>query len=117
ATSTAPARTGVVSGSVQVKGITAGQPVYVFVDNLRTAPARGHALEIVQKDKQFSPQVTAVQRGTSVFFPNNDRVAHNVFSLAKRNTFDLGIVKAGERGRSVALGEAGVIEIYCDIHA
>jgi plastocyanin len=113
----AAARAGVVSGSVQVKGIPASQPVFVFVDNLRTPAVHGRSVDIVQKDKQFSPQVTAVQRGTAVNFPNEDRVAHNVFSLARRNTFDVGMVKSGERGRPVVLGEPGIIEIYCDIHS
>jgi len=111
-----PARSGVVSGNVTVKGVPAGQPVFVFVEDLRTPMVRGRNVEILQKDKQFSPQVTAVPRGTTVYFPNEDRIAHNVFSMARRSTFDLGIVKSGERGRAVTLVEAGVIEIYCDIH-
>jgi plastocyanin len=106
----------VVSGTVTVKGVPAGQPVFVFVEDLRTPMVRGRSVEILQKDKQFSPQVTAVSRGTAVHFPNEDRIAHNVFSMARRSTFDLGIVKSGERGRAVSLVEAGVIEIYCDIH-
>jgi len=112
----APARTGVVSGTVALKGVPAGQPVFVYVEDLRAPMARGRSVEILQKDKQFSPQVTAVPRGTAVYFPNEDRVAHNVFSLTRRSNFDLGMLKSGERGRSVTLVEAGVIQIYCDIH-
>jgi len=108
--------TGTVTGSVEVKGASAGQPIYVFVENVRGPAARGHTLEISQKDKQFSPQVSVVPWGTSVYFPNGDRVAHNVFSLSKRSTFDLGILKAGERGSPVVLREPGLVEVFCDIH-
>lgn len=111
------ARTGTVSGTVQLKGVPAGQPVYVFVENLHAAPVHGRMAEIVQKDKQFVPQVSAVPRGTTLFFPNADRVAHNVFSKSKRNTFDLGVLKTGDRGTPVVANEPGVIEIFCDIHA
>ena len=38
----------------------------------RGSPARGHTLEIKQKDKQFWPEVAAVQGGTTVTFPNFD---------------------------------------------
>jgi plastocyanin len=113
---TGNARAGVVSGTVAVKGVPAGQPIFVYVEDLRAPLARGRSIEILQKDKQFSPQVTAVLRGTAVYFPNEDRVAHNVFSLSRRSTFDLGMLKSGERGRPVMLAETGVIEIFCDIH-
>jgi plastocyanin len=111
------ARSAMISGTVQLKGIPAGQPVYVYIENLRLPPVHGRTLEIVQKDKQFSPQVTAVQRGTLAYFPNADRLAHNVFSVSKRASFDLGVLKSGERGTPVALGVPGVVEVYCDIHS
>jgi plastocyanin len=105
-----------ISGTVEVKGASAGQAVYVFVENVRGPAARGRSLEIAQKDKQFSPQVAVVPWGTSVYFPNGDRVAHNVFSMSKRTTFDLGILKAGERGSPVVMREPGLVEVFCDIH-
>jgi plastocyanin len=120
-TAAAPARpaterTGTIAGTVEIKGTATSQPVYVFVENLRAPAARGRTEQIVQKDKQFSPQISVVPWGTTVYFPNGDRVAHNVFSLSKRSTFDLGILKAGERGTPVVLREPGVVEVYCDIH-
>jgi plastocyanin len=107
---------GTITGEVDLKGVPSGQPVFVFVENLSSSAARGRSLEIVQKDKQFSPQVAAVQRGTTVYFPNHDSISHNVFSLAPRNAFDLGLIRAGERGDPVRLAEPGVIEVYCNIH-
>jgi plastocyanin len=113
----AGARTGTVTGRVEVTGAPHEQPVYVFVENVRAAPVRGRSAEIVQKGKQFAPQVLAVQRGTQVRFPNADKVAHNVFSLSRNNAFDVGLMNAGNAGNPVVMGEPGVVEIYCDIHA
>ena len=79
---------------------------------------RGHTLEIKQKDKQFSPQVAVVQKGTSVSFPNLDAVFHSVFSTSGRNSFDLGSYRSGDPARSVdARRRPGVVEVFCNIHA
>ncbi len=84
---------------------------------MRGSPARGKTLEIKQKDKQFSPRVAVVLRGTSVVFPNLDPVYHNVFSTSGRNSFDLGAYRAGETPRSVVLSTPGVVDVYCNIHS
>jgi plastocyanin len=108
--------TATVTGAVDVRGVPAGQPVYVYLDGRRAATPRGRSIEIVQKDKQFSPQVVAIQAGTAVAFPNHDSIGHNVYSLSARATFDLGILKAADHGNAVVLSEPGRVEIYCDIH-
>ena len=106
----------VVTGHVQARsGVL--QDAYVYLDQVRGAPARGRTLEIKQKDKQFSPQVAVVQRGTSVVFPNLDAVYHDVFSTSGRNSFDLGAYRAGETPRSVVLGTPGVVDVFCNIHS
>ena len=51
------------------------------------------ANEMRQIDKQFSPRFLAMLKGESVLFDNFDNVFHNVFSLDKRNRFDLGLYK------------------------
>jgi plastocyanin len=84
---------------------------------VKGAPARGHSLEIRQKDKQFSPQVAVVQRGTTVVFPNMDAIFHNVFSPSGKNSFDLGSYRSGDTPRSVVLTTPGVVEVFCNIHA
>ena len=106
----------VVTGHVQGRaGLL--QDAYVYLDQVRGAPARGRTLEIKQKDKQFSPHVAVVQRGTSVVFPNLDAVYHDVFSTSGRNSFDLGAYRAGETPRSVVLGTPGVVDVFCNIHS
>jgi plastocyanin len=106
----------VVTGHVQARSGQL-QDAYVYLDQVRGAPARGRTLEIKQKDKQFLPHVAVVQRGTSVVFPNLDAVYHDVFSTSGRNSFDLGAYRAGETPRSVVLGTPGVVDVFCNIHS
>ena len=105
-----------VTGRVRTGG---GQPLgeaYVYVDGLRSS-ARGHTVEIKQRDKQFAPRVVVVPLGTKVVFPNQDTVIHNVFSTAPGNSFDLGSVKGGETSPPVVLLKPGPVEIFCNIHS
>ena len=89
---------------------------YVYVDGLRSS-ARGHTVEIKQRDKQFAPRVSVVPLGTKLVFPNQDTVIHNVFSTAPGNSFDLGSVKGGETSPPVVLLKPGPVEIFCNIHS
>jgi plastocyanin len=105
-----------VTGRVRTSG---GQPLgeaYVYIDGLRSS-ARGHTVEIKQRDKQFAPRVTVVPLGTKLVFPNQDTVIHNVFSTAPGNSFDLGSVKGGETSPPVVLLKPGPVEIFCNIHS
>jgi len=107
---------GVVTGHVQVRSGSL-KDVYVYVDMAKGSGGRGHTLEIKQKDKQFSPQVAVVQKGTTVSFPNLDAVFHSVFSTSGRNSFDLGSYRSGDPARSATLTTPGVVEVFCNIHA
>jgi len=104
-----------VSGRVRAGSGQIGE-AYVYVDGLRSS-ARGHTVEIKQRDKQFAPRVTVVPLGTKVVFPNQDTVIHNVFSTAPGNSFDLGSVKGGETSPPVVLLKPGPVEIFCNIHS
>lgn len=77
-------------------------------------PKRGKAT-VEQRGKQFQPALTVVPRGSTVSFPNQDKIAHNVFSVSRTARFDLGLYKSGE-SKSVKLRRAGVIDVYCNIH-
>jgi plastocyanin len=65
--------------------------------------------------KQFSPQVVVVPVGSSVRFPNQDPILHNVFSVSGRNTFDLGLVGKGP-GKAATFREAGIVRVFCNVH-
>lgn len=69
-----------------------------------------------QRDETFVPHVLAIVAGTTVDFPNSDRTYHNVFSLSKVKTFDLGRYPAG-RSKSVRFDKPGIVRIFCEIHS
>src|SRR5690606_19353065 len=76
----------------------------------------GGRARLDQTNEQFVPRVLAITTGTTVDFPNNDRVYHNVFSLSKPRTFDLGRYAAG-RSRAVRFDRPGIVRVFCDIHS
>ncbi|BCS31086.1 hypothetical protein TBR22_A02860 [Luteitalea sp. TBR-22] len=69
-----------------------------------------------QRNETFVPHVLAVRTGTTVDFPNSDRVYHNVFSLSATRRFDLGRYAVG-RSKSVRFDRPGVVRVFCDIHS
>lgn len=69
-----------------------------------------------QKDETFVPHVLAIVAGTTVDFPNNDHTYHNVFSLSKTKTFDLGRYAVG-RSKAVKFDRPGIVRVFCDIHS
>jgi plastocyanin len=69
-----------------------------------------------QRNETFVPHVLPIVAGTTVDFPNNDRTYHNVFSLSKTKTFDLGRYAAG-RSKSVKFDKPGIVRVFCDIHS
>jgi plastocyanin len=69
-----------------------------------------------QRAEQFSPRVLAITAGTTVDFPNNDRTFHNVFSLSRVRTFDLGRFAPGRTG-AVRFDRPGIVPVFCDIHS
>ena len=92
--------------------------VVVFVDALPRA-AQPHDLQneprISHKGRQFSPGVLPIVKGTTINFFNDDSIYHNVFSLSKSNTFDLGIYPEGT-SKFVTFSELGLVKIHCNIH-
>ncbi len=78
------------------------------------APAEPYRIE--QVGLEFEPHVLAVVRGSTVEFPNRDAVFHNVFSLSKAQSFDLGRYPSGA-SRSVRFDTPGVVKVFCHIHS
>lgn len=73
-------------------------------------------VSIEQKDEQFVPHTVAITRGSTVEFPNSDPFFHNVFSLSRPATFDLGRYPSGQ-SRPWTFTKPGVVKVYCHIHA
>jgi plastocyanin len=80
------------------------------------ASEQANVPQMAQKDQAFVPRVLAVAVGTSVDFPNLDPIFHNVFSVSPVKRFDLGKYPRGH-SRRLVLAKAGLVQVYCDIHA
>lgn len=87
--------------------------IYLEGPGLKTATAASATL--TQKGRQFDPEIVVVPVGSSVSFPNEDPIFHNVFSLSKAKEFDLGYYPAGQT-RSVRFEKPGIVQVYCHIH-
>jgi plastocyanin len=72
--------------------------------------------EVRQEHETFVPHVVAVTRGSTIEFPNDDPIYHNVFSLSSAGTFNLGRFPRGQ-SRGQALSKTGVVKVYCQIHS
>jgi plastocyanin len=72
-------------------------------------------LKMQQLDRRFTPDLLVVPAGSTVSFPNMDPIFHNIFSLSKPKTFDLGSYDKGET-REVVFPKPGIVDVYCHLH-
>lgn len=132
---------GVLAQTLEVRGrLVAEEPgadfegSVVWIDGGEALPRQGRPpdprlVAMNQIDKDFFPRVLAIRKGDRVNFENLDGVFHNVFSLDKRNRFDLGLYKgkkhfaadlkteikgAGSTIRAFPMD--GKFSVFCNIH-
>jgi plastocyanin len=114
----------IVSGAYPTRRVNKTVPrpgeirnVVVFLRDVQRSSALAPArIEMIQQDEAFVPRVVAITRGSTIDFPNADPFFHNVFSLSRSATFDLGRFPRGER-RSRTFTQAGLIKVYCHLHS
>jgi plastocyanin len=87
--------------------------VVVYIEGSKARPKAGHEV-VTMKSKAFAPHVLAIGVGTTVDFPNEDPILHNVFSVSGEG-FDLGLYKRPKSG-SRTFDKPGVYTLYCNIH-
>lgn len=92
------------------------QQVVVYLAGSPAGAPQPMQARIVHRGERFIPPVVAVTVGSTVEFPNDDPFFHNVFSLSRAATFDLGPYPAGET-RARRFTRPGIVKIFCDIHA
>jgi plastocyanin len=81
-------------------------------------PAAGKApatAEIEQKGLKFLPLVSVVQTGSKVFFPNNDKVRHHIYSFSPAHKFDQKLY-SGQSAAPQVFDRAGTVVLGCNIH-
>ncbi len=88
----------------------------VYITGFDEPPASGKSIPTLgQKGKAFQPRSLAVTAGDTVNFRNDDEVYHNVWSLSKPKSFDLGSYKMGEE-RKITFEKPGLVKVFCNIH-
>jgi plastocyanin len=92
-----------------------GQAV-AWLETPRAIPVAANTAQIGTEKKEFSPHVLVIPVGSTVSFPNHDPFNHNVFSLSEEAPFDLGLYSRGQ-ARSAGFARAGVVRVYCNVHA
>ena len=114
----APLHAGGVSGVVRsvTKAGGGAALAVVYAEPIDSAAPRApRRVTLTQKNKTFQPRVLAVPIGSTVEFPNNDGLYHNVFSLSAPQPFDLGLYRAGD-SRSRTFTAPGIYRVFCNIH-
>jgi len=110
---------GTISGTVTCKRVRNSENVIVSLEevagNKYSAPAERGIVD--QLNLTFVPHVIAVQKGTSIDFPNSDTVRHNLFSPPEcckqfnLGTYDVGVVK------TVEFDKVCDVPLLCNVHA
>jgi plastocyanin len=71
--------------------------------------------QMMTRGKMLVPHVLAIPAGSTVEFPNDDPISHNLFSLSSGNSFDLGLYRKGA-GKSQKFDTPGLVNVYCNVH-
>ena len=109
---------GKIKGTVKVKGLRSPANVLVYLTKAPSGPMDLSKTNFVmdQRNLEFIPHVLPVLLGSTVQFPNNDEVDHNIFSMSRTKKFNLGSYKPGD-SKAVLFDKPGIVEVRCDVHA
>jgi len=108
---------GKVSGSPGNKGDKAEETesIVVWIEGVDGAAAPKEPVKISQKGAQFSPRFSVAVVGQDVEMPNNDNIAHNVYSKSAPKSFNLGVYPKGE-SKTVVFDKPGRVDLMCSLH-
>ncbi len=112
----APALAAELTGTALVSGKpTQNAVVWLEAANEPVAASQTSRVVLDQRNLKFFPHVLAVRVGTTVEFPNNDKVFHNVFSFRDGKKFDLGMYPKGT-SKPIVFDKPGLARLFCNIH-
>ena len=90
-------------------------PAVVWLEKAPAAKMDPKTIEIRQEGLELRPRVVAIPVGSTVKFPNQDDLFHNIFSYSKAKRFDLGRYPKGE-SKSETFDTKGQIDLRCEVH-
>lgn len=111
------AATGTLTGKIDSPWIRRS-PAIVYLADVpgEVTPPKEHA-KLDQQQMKFIPHVLPIVKGTTVDFPNNDSVQHNVFSPSRSaKSFNVGVYPPGAE-KSVTFDKVGVAPLLCVLHS
>jgi plastocyanin len=88
----------------------------IYVDQVPAEPPPAAKARVVQKDATFEPRVLPVAVGTTVIWPNEDDIYHNVFSMSEPREFNLGLYSADDEPPVITFDKLGRVDVFCSIH-
>jgi plastocyanin len=71
--------------------------------------------EMVQVNKQFQPHILVIEKNTEVVFPNQDDIAHHVYSFSPTHPFELELYKDGSN-QTERFDKVGTVDLGCNVH-
>jgi plastocyanin len=89
--------------------------VVYFMPTVAGAHVKPGHFQIYTRDKHFDPASLVVPVGSTVSFPNQDEIIHNVFSASLGAEFDLGFYGEGGTASQV-FKKPGLVLINCNVH-
>ena len=89
--------------------------VLVYITGFKSE-VPGEVPDLVQKGRNFYPEILPIVVGQKVRFPNQDDIYHNVFSISRIKSFDLGQYKRTEPPKTVLFEKPGLVSVFCNIH-
>jgi plastocyanin len=141
-------RAGTITGTVTAQGKTGAEQAaaggnyesrkFKFVDRINYSeihdfvvyidgPMTNHVVApgttrkvLTQKDAMFHPHILPICVGTTVEWPNEDGIFHNVFSVSEPKSFDLGLYKSEGKNaevKRVPFDKTGRVDVFCSIHS
>jgi len=112
------ALSGEIKGSIKAQGLRSPENIVVYLTKAPPTDLDFSKVKFVmdQSNLEFRPHVLPILVGTTVQFPNNDEVDHNIFSMSRTKKFNLGSYKPGD-SKAVLFDKPGIVELRCDVHA
>lgn len=118
---TAAVQAAVVSGSVSFMTKRGQRPninetlVWLEPADARAPKKPAASFSMITRGKTLLPHVMAIPAGSTITFPNEDPISHNLFSLTPGNAFDLGLYRKGA-GKTQKFDAPGMVNLYCNVH-
>lgn len=121
-----------ISGAIGVQAASGGS-LRVQVTDERGLPVRDAVVELhtsrgasgpirfpwrmgmAQKNQQFVPGTLVIAKGSTVAFPNLDRVRHSIYSFSKPARFEIDLY-GRDQTRTHTFPVTGSVRLGCNIH-